>query len=487
MDMVGERLTYLLHLLGASGKTLAAQIGVDESTLSKWRRGKRALKYSSPYAKAIAAWALSCPAERESGAVRAMLYEADPALEGESADKLENALRLWLTIPDKPDDMPAPDELRGIFEVPLQTSIGLGNLFDAQTRLFHLLRSLPAGQRVTITDCGAVDWAHTDRTLLEEGIRANQEALFAGHHMRIIDQLANTYRPWDLMFQWLPVYLQPHVDTFFYRNPKPMPLRQNLIVIHGQAALVMSSTPAAPGLVVTSLYREPEYVRLFEAVAETILADSHPMMQVMGAGQLAPFLQMIEERVRSRRVLYMINRLPTFRNMPPALLDEILHTNGVEGTLYERCAAAGRQSATTRGRCECRQIYDLDALESAAARSYVIDADLSAVAGREIRLSRSQFLRQLAYLRERVRGEHYSMVVYPFSRLETAVPPCNMIVQDDSLAAAWDTSRYPCRLYSEEMPIISGFYEYAETLWESIPAVCKSESCVQRRMDTLLA
>ena len=58
--MVGERLTYLLHLLGASGKTLAAQIGVDESTLSKWRRGKRALKYSSPYAKAIGAWALSC-------------------------------------------------------------------------------------------------------------------------------------------------------------------------------------------------------------------------------------------------------------------------------------------------------------------------------------------------------------------------------------------------------------------------------------------
>ena len=50
--MMGERLTYLLQLLGVSGKTLAAQIGVDESTLSKWRRGKRALKYSS-YALSI--------------------------------------------------------------------------------------------------------------------------------------------------------------------------------------------------------------------------------------------------------------------------------------------------------------------------------------------------------------------------------------------------------------------------------------------------
>ena len=27
MDMVGERLTYLLHLLGASGKRYAVQIG----------------------------------------------------------------------------------------------------------------------------------------------------------------------------------------------------------------------------------------------------------------------------------------------------------------------------------------------------------------------------------------------------------------------------------------------------------------------------
>lgn len=485
--MMGERLTYLLQLLGVSGKTLAEQIGVDESTLSKWRRGKRVLKYSSPYAKAIAGWALSCPAERESGAVRAMLYEADPALEGEGTGKLENALRLWLTMPDKPDDLPAPDALRGMFEVPLQTSIGLENLFDAQNTLFHLLRSLPAGQSITIADCGAVDWAHTDRTLLEEGIRANREALAAGHHMRIIDQLTDTYRPWELMFQWLPMYLQPNVETFFYRNPKPMPLRQNLMVIHGHAALVMSSTAAAPGLVIASLYRDPEYVRLFDAVIDTMLADSHPMMQVMDAGQLAPFLQMIEEHVRSRRVLYMINRLPTFRNMPPALLDEILRGNGVQGALYERCTAAGRQSALTRGRCECRQIYDLDAMEAAAAREYVVDADLSAVAGREIHLSRSQFLRQLAYLRERVRSDHYSMVVYPFSRLGTEVPPCNMIVQDDSLATAWDVSRYPRRLYSEELSIVNGFYEYADALWEGIPALCRSEAWCKRRMDAVLA
>lgn len=483
--MTGERLSYLLRLLGISGKTAADQIGVDYSTLSKWRRGKRTLKYSSPHAKALATWALTCPAECESGAVHALLRETFPDLADADNDRLIHALCLWLTMPEKPDDIPASDEFQHIFEVPLQTSIGLENLFDAQKQIFHMLRSLPPGQTITIADCGAVDWGHADLTLLQEGIRSNMEALADGHHMRIIDHLSSTYHPWELMFQWLPVYLHPSVSTFFYRIPKLTPLRQNLIVIHGHAALVMSSTPAAAGLVISSLYRDEEYVRLFDAVTDTILADSHPMMQVMEVQQLAAFLHMVDDHVKSQRVLYMINRLPTFRNMPSMLLAEILHDNNVRGELLERCMAAGQQSASTRGRCQVRQIYDLDAIEAAAARPYIVDPDLSALTGQEIRLSRAQFLQQLAYLRERMDDAHYTLVLYPFSRIEMVTPPCNMIVQEDSLAAAWDAARFSRRMYSEELSIVSGFCEYADTLWESIPAVCKTQAWRKRRLNAL--
>lgn len=144
--MTGERLSYLLRLLGVSGKTAADQIGVDYSTLSKWRRGKRILKYSSPYAKALAAWALTCPSECESGAVHALLYETFPDLTDAEPDRLVNALCLWLTMPEKTADVSTPDEFQHIFEVPLQTSIGLENLFDAQNQIFHMLSSLPPGR-----------------------------------------------------------------------------------------------------------------------------------------------------------------------------------------------------------------------------------------------------------------------------------------------------------------------------------------------------
>ena len=483
--MTGERLNYLLRVLGTSGKELADQIGVDYSTLSKWRRDKRTLSYSSPYAKAIASWALNCPAERECGAVHKLLRDSHPELREGGGARLEHMLRLWLTMPDKPESIQTA-ALRGMFEVPLQSSIGLENVFDAQYHFFRLLRELPPGQQVTVADFGAVDWAHTEGRWIEEGVRINQAALSGGHSMRIIDQLTDTYRPWELMFQWLPMYLQPDVSTFFYRDPKPFPLRQNLMTIRGQAALIISSTPAAPERVIASLYRDPEYVKLFDAAIDGILERSHPMMQVMETGALAPFLGMIDDHVKSERILYMINRLPTFRNMPPQLLDEVLRENGVTGTLYERCAAAGRQSASTRSRCECRQIYDLDAIQAAAAEERVVDHDLSAVAGREIFLSREQFRQQLAYLQTRGEESHYTLAVYPYSRLETTVPPCNMIVQDDSLAAAWDASSYPRRMYSEELSIVSGFYEYADTLWECIPPIAKSESWCRRKIGALL-
>ena len=283
--MTGERLSWLLRALGSTGKELADAIGVDRSTLSKWRRGGRTLKYDSDYARAIAHWALTHPAEHESHVLHRMLGEHYPELDAQDTKQMENALRLWLTVPDSP----AQPDNEGVFSVPLETSLGIDNVFAAQRRLFSLLRDLPDGQEIIVMDGGAVDWAHAGLLRLEDGIRVNLEALGSGRHtMRIIDQVTGTYRPWELMFQWLPMYLQPGVSTWSYSTPKPPPLRQNYIIVRGHAALVMSSTLDAPELVISSLYRAPEYVRLFSTVVGAIQRDSRPMMQTMETAQLAP-------------------------------------------------------------------------------------------------------------------------------------------------------------------------------------------------------
>ncbi|MDO5785323.1 MAG: helix-turn-helix transcriptional regulator [Eubacteriales bacterium] len=484
--MTGERLNWLIRTMGISGKHLAAQIGVDVSTVSKWRKNRRVLKYDSIYAKRIASWAVQCHMEQTTGIIKHTLQQWDDQLELNTTEQMEDALRLWLTLPKCPASETASD----IRQPPTSPAIQLGleAAFQAQNQLFHLLRDLPDHQEIIMIDLGAVNWSVCSRSMVEETLEYNLNALKNSRHsMIIIDQLTDAYRPRDIMFQWMPAYLQPTVQTYFYRNPKPLPLRQTVLMIRGHAVLTISSSSADSSNIISSLHTEPEYIRLYESMADSLLADSKPMLQTMDVRELTPFLQRIGQHMHSSHLLYMLNECPTFRNMSPELLDEILRDNQISGKLYQECMTAGQQSTATRTRCESRQLYNLDAIEEAMEQEYIVDYDLSAITGKEIRITREQFKKQLLFIRDHLRALHYTLAIYPFSRLNFSfAPPCNMIVQDDSIAAAWDARLYSQRMYSEEMSIVTGFYQYADSLWEQIPHACREESWCRRRIDALL-
>jgi len=82
--MTGERLSWLIRTLGTSGKDLSEYIGIDKSTMSKWRKGKRTLRYDSEHAQRIAAWAMNSDVERKTGVLTRMLREWQPSLPLES-------------------------------------------------------------------------------------------------------------------------------------------------------------------------------------------------------------------------------------------------------------------------------------------------------------------------------------------------------------------------------------------------------------------
>lgn len=484
--MTGERLDWLIRTLGTSGKELADQIGIDRSTMSKWRKNRRTLKYDSIYAQRIAEWAIHSPREQHTAVITRMLHEWDPSRSLAKEPDRMDALRLWLTLPRQPADTPVKQPA---VCAPAETALGLEAAFAAQNQMFQLLQQLPDGQEIIMIDLGAVNWSDCSPAMVADTMQYNLQALVGSRHsMIIIDQLTDSYRPRDYMFQWMPIYLLPTTTTYFYRNPKPLPLRQNILLIRGHGVLTMSSASTDPSHLVSALYTQPEYIHLYEEMANTLLADSRPMMHTIQVQQLTSFLQKIARQMRSSHLLYMINELPTFRNMPPELLDEILRANHVSGDCYQECMAACRQSTSTRARCESRQLYNLDAIESAMEQDYLIDYDLSAIVGQEIRITREQLKQQLRFLREHLRAPHYSLTIYPFSRLDMSfTPPCNMIVQDDSMAAAWDARLYSNRMYSEEMSIVTGFYQYADSLWSQISPVCHEEAWCRRRIDALLA
>lgn len=486
---MGDKLKWLMRALNITGIELADHLGVDYAIVSKWRTGKRTLKYRSPQAQALVSFILSYPAEKESHIVRNMLKEHFPQLDTNNAKQVENALSVWLTVPDEPESIEnGRGDTTGIFSVQVETSLGTQNAFREQTRFFHLLHRMEPGQRITVTDFGAIGWATVDVLLIEETVRETLQVLEQGHSIRIVDQITETYRPWDFMFRFIPIYLNENVTSYFYRDPKPSLLRQNMYLIEGRAALTVSSSPADPELVINSLYQQPEYVRFYDAINAAILEDSHLMIQTMQASHIHELLDIIDSHMKSSRLLYMINRLPTFRNMTQELLQEILDDNGVTPAEQKLCLSARRKSSSIRGRCKSRQIYDLDAIEALAEKPEIVEHDLSTILGRRIKITQKQFLKQLRHIKKNIRDDAYSLVLYPFSKLRMDTPPpFNMIVQDDSLAAAWDVEKYSRRMYSEDLSIVNGFYQYAQSVWEHIPPVSKTEEWCKKQIDRILA
>jgi transcriptional regulator with XRE-family HTH domain len=487
---MGEKLKWLMQTLNISGIELADHLGVDYSIVSKWRTGKRVLKYRSAHAKKLATFMLTSPAEKEGRIVRNMLKERYPELDADDQSKLENALCLWLTVHEKPELSDTADDMdiTGIFSVQVETALGIKNAFREQYRFFHMLQEMQPGQLVTITDFGAVSWTGVDIAQIEETVQETLRSLDCGHRFRIVDQITETYRPWDFMFRFIPVYLHENVTSYFYRDPQPSPLRQNMYIVEGRAALTISSTQADPELVITSFYQQPEYVQFYDSINASIMEGSHLMIQTMRDQHIHELLDIIDAHMKSSRLLYMINRKPTFRNMTQELLREILEQNHVSAADQELCLSAGRKSTSIRGRCKSRQIYDLDAIEALADKEEIIEYDLSAILGRKIKLNQQQFLCQLEHLKQNIRDDEYSLVLYPFSKLKMDTPPpFNIIVQDDSLSAAWDVEKYSRRMYSEDLSIVNGFYQYAQSVWDHIPPVSKTEEWCKRQIDRILA
>ena len=478
-----------MQALNISGVELADHLGIDYAIISNWRTGKRSLKYKSKHTSKLVSYILSSPTESESHIVRDMLKKQHPELDTNDPAQLEHALRIWLTVPKTPDDATAPvkSDTSGFFNVNVETTLGIENMFREQWRFFQLVQKMPPDQMVTVIDFGAINWTSVDISYVEQTIDETLKTIACGHHVRIVDQITETYRPWDYMFRFIPIYLNENVTCYFYRDPQPSPLRQNMFLVEGKSALAVSSTSAYPEYVISSFYRKSEYVKFYDFLSETIMENSHLMIQTMRDEQIHELLDIIDSHIKSSRRLYMVNKRPTFRNMTKELLREILDNNNVTGAQQKLCLSANEKSASIRGRCKSIQIYNLDAFEAMAEQDEIIEYDLSAILGRTITITRQQFLRQLEHLKKNIQLENYTMVVYPFSKLRMDTPPpFNIIVQDDSLSAAWDVEKYTRRMYSEDLSIVNGFYQYAESVWEHIPPVSKTEEWCKKQLDRII-
>ncbi|MFZ5974107.1 MAG: hypothetical protein ACOYU3_01690 [Bacillota bacterium] len=487
-----NRLGYLMEMLDISGKELAQALTVDATTVSKWKNNQRKLTYKSKYTRKIAGYFLNSAMQSKRGKITALLTAYMPELNIGSEHQLVDALCLWLT--EKGTEPPVMVGSTSVnrfapengYVANVRVYTGYKGIMEALATFWEYTLTLPYGQEILLADYRDINFDEQDPSDIVRMMKFFIDAAEYGHTIKIIDCATDVFRPYVAIFRWLPMYLSENVQVWRYQDFMKRETRMSTFVLPGEIVLSSFAVDTLPGVHHSMIFHDRDTVRFMEDSVRAILANSKKMIETIKAADVLRMLEILDGHLKSRQLTYMLNPVPTFRNMPIRLLREILEENGVEEGIISICLEANRRTRAVRDRCRYIQIYDLDAMEARVHSDFIVDYDLSAICGKRITVPKACYKRHLEYLLGIKSSENYSMTMTSFSALGLLSTTISIIVQDDSLVVAWDPERYPRRMYCMDLQVINGFYTYIEDLWKAIPPICKDDGWKCKQLNRMI-
>jgi transcriptional regulator with XRE-family HTH domain len=482
-----SRLGYLMKILEISGRELAIELAVDTTTISKWKNKQRKLTYKSKYTRELAQYFLNSPLQNKRGKIIELLKVAMPAINTDSSHQIFDALCLWLTEqePSKSEiSNPQPGDNRSPvngYHTNAMIYMGYQGIEEALEKFWKYTLRIPSGQEILLADYRDINFDIEDQAKIERIMKLLIDAAKYGHTIKIIDCATDEARPYLAIFRWLPLYLSENVEVWRFPYYYEGETRISTFVLPNEIVLNSLSIDSYPEEHQNIIFQDKSTVCFWEKSVLATLKRSKKMIETIHTSDILRVLEILNLYLKSKQLTYMLNPVPTFRNMSAELLVDILRENQVDQEIVEICIEANRRTQAIRERCRYLQIYDLDALEATVHNKSIIDYDLSAICGKEIIVSKRNFCRHLEYI---VRLEHtkdYSITLTSFSALGLISTNISLVVQDDSLVVAWNTKKYPLRMYCREIVVINGFYTYMADLWKVIPPVCKTKEWTDKQ------
>ncbi len=482
-----SRLGYLMKRLEISGKELSENLSIDITSISKWRTNQRRLSYKNKCTREIAHYLLVSEMEGKRKVIDEILRMYMPSLDFNHEGQVADALAVWLT--DEEADTRIVKEKKNLpdmggYNTSVRVYTGDKGIEESIQSFWQATFSARPGKEILIIDFGDIDYSADN--IKDESIRLIHEAIRYGHRIKIIDGAVDTYRPYISIFRWMSVYLSEAVEVWYRQARDNRENHYSINLLPGVCSLYSMSVDSPIRQIHCMMFTDKESVDFFAKTARTSFEKSQKMIETVPVGNISKMLEVLDTHLASKQLTYMLNPSPTFRSMSQELLRKILRENDVGEEYIRLCLEANRKTREIRERCKYRQLYDLGTMEAKAKEPYTIEPDLSKICKKEIRISRENLKLHMETLSQIPNSEMYSMTLTNLKAVPVLPTHISMIVQDDRLVVAWDSEKYNCRMYSMAIHVIGGFYEYMEEMWESIPAICKTDEWRKKQFSKML-
>ena len=279
-----------------------------------------------------------------------------------------------------------------------------------------------------------IEWEQSENSKQLEYITKQMISLGqSGKRVNIIDKVTDSYKPYDIINRWLNLYLTDNIEVYYIEEYNNVLKADSLYVLPGKAAVIGMSTDKKTADNLYLYFDDPKSTAFYTAKMKTIMSRAKKLIYKIEVRDSMGMVELLDEYLRVNQTTYMLNPRPTFRNMPVDLLREILEDNGVSKELIQHCININRKRHEIRMRCKYRQIYDITAIEEALNQDFIIEYELSQIAGREIRITRKQFLKQLSYILQFIANHMYTLALVSLEDVGFSMKNTSVIVQENSI------------------------------------------------------
>ncbi|SFR96229.1 hypothetical protein [Anaeromicropila populeti] len=470
-------LSMAMELLNITGKELAAEIGTDTTTISKWRKGQRKLNYHSEYPERIAKYMISERFETQYNKLLERLSDNLYKFDKDDLEEVTKTLGIWLTDEVKEEEL-EKDTVKLFY--------GLEGWRTALDEFLKCLEQLEKGEKIYIGDFGDINWNDISKEYEEYIVNKYLHMLEKGHSLVIIDKINHEYKPYITLLRWMSLYLSQKVEVRYIEAEQEEVFQQSIYAVENQVAMIGTTIQDQEKKHLVYLQKDNNSVDFYYQLIRKYEEKSKKLIYTSEVSNPMEMVEIMNKNMQYGKCTYMMNQLPSFRNMSQELLGEILEENHVEKDLKDLCQKVNRKRKEFRKKFFYRQIYDLDSIQEALRKEYIIEYDLSRIIGKEIRISQEQFRRQLEEISQTIYSEQYIMVLASFRKMNLNLKGASIIVQDDSVVIAWNSQFYDARIHSTELTFVGGYFNYLNMLWKEIPLISKSGDWTKKQFDWIL-
>lgn len=397
-------LGYLMDCLGLPTATLARQLHVDASLVSKWRSGSRRLHVGSAYFDEICTILLA----QDSAALSAALRALSPMGEAVEQEQIPILLRHVLT--DR--HFSVPKAFTGRIEALCTAEIALYTRGEGRRQaindLLDMAEAMETPGELLYVDSEQSGWLLEDETYARVWVSRLLGLLDRGFHIRVALHFSVTVEKFVSFFRLCnPLIFHRNAQWYYHQYyDENIYWFSFFILEHAMSVMGMSMGPEHSS---TTVFTDAYSLLQHKSVVEMVFSSCRPMFTAYAPGQGLEAARIVSGRGQDGDRLFSYLPVPAFISANEDLFDDILRENGITGPTAVRCRQSNqilremveRQMKAHGGGLV--QILQLEEMRRRIREGFV-STSLSLLSGRTVTITPRQYawgLRDLAARVER--------------------------------------------------------------------------------------